>query len=71
MPVDNHIHLQGGASVSKRDKVNTATTSEDMNHLWGHIHATRDTSSSVKVDKETLTRLLLDHGKLLNHYERN
>ena len=57
--------------MSKRDKVNTATTSEDMNHLWSSVHATRDTTPTVKVDKETLTRLLLDHGKLLNHYEKN
>ena len=55
----------------KRDKVNTATTSEDMDHLWGSINATRDGTPTVKVDKETLTRLLLDHGKLLNHYEKN
>lgn len=55
----------------KRDKVNTATTSADMDHLWSSVHATRDATPTVKVDKETLTRLLLDHGKLLNHYEKN
>lgn len=51
--------------------LDTAVTSEDMNHLWGSVHATRDTTPTVKVDKEVITRLLLDHGKLLNHYEKN
>lgn len=51
-------------------KIDTVTTSEDMDHLWSHIHATRDSTSSVKVDKAVLTRLLLVHGQLLNHYEK-
>ena len=55
----------------KRDKVDLDLTSEDMNHLWGSVHATRDTTPTVKVDKAVITRLLLDHGKLLNHYEKN
>ncbi|CAB5156046.1 hypothetical protein UFOVP149_45 [uncultured Caudovirales phage] len=50
----------------KRDKVDLDLTSEDMNTLWGSVHATRDTSTTVKVDKATLTRLLMDHSKLLN-----
>lgn len=54
----------------KRDKVNTATTSADMDHLWGSVHATRDSTTTVKVDKEVITRLLMDHAKLLNHYEK-
>lgn len=52
-------------------KVDTLTTSRDMDHLWGELHKLRQGSTSVKVDKEVLTRLLLDHGKLLNFYEKN
>lgn len=55
--------------MSKR--IDTETTSSDMDHLWGSVHATRDSTSTVKVDKPTLTRLLLDHGRLLNYYEKN
>lgn len=57
--------------MNKRDKLHLEATGDDMTVLWGSINATRDTSTTVKVDKETLTRLLLDHGKLLNHYEKN
>jgi len=52
-------------------EVNTLTTSQDMDHLWSELHKLRAGSASVKVDKEVLTRLLLDHGKLLNFYEKN
>lgn len=51
-------------------KIDTLTTSQDMDHLWGSIHATRDSTTTVKVDKEVITRLLLDHQKLLNAYEK-
>lgn len=57
--------------MSKRNKIDTSVTSEDMDQLWGHIHATRDTTPTVKVDKVVLTRLLMDHQKLLVAYEKN
>lgn len=50
----------------KRDKVDLDVTSDDMDHLWGSVHATRDTTPTVKVDKAVLTRLLMDHQKMLN-----
>lgn len=51
-------------------KIDTETTSSDMDHLWGEVHRTREGTATVKVDKATLTRLLIDHGRLLNHYEK-
>ena len=51
-------------------KVNPLTTSQDMDHLWGEVHKTRDGTPTVKVSKEIITRLLIDHGKLLNWYEK-
>lgn len=47
-------------------KVDLQTTSADMDHLWGVINSSRDGTSHIKVDKTVLTRLLLDHGRLLN-----
>jgi hypothetical protein len=49
--------------------IDTVLTSQCMDHLWGTVNAARDGSIQIKVDKATLTRLLLDHGKLLNYYE--
>lgn len=49
-------------------KIDTVTTSDDMDHLWGEINKLREGTTTVKVDREVLTRLLLDHGKLLNSY---
>jgi hypothetical protein len=49
-----------------KQKVDYATTSQDMDHLWGSIHATRDSTSVVKVDKAVLSRLLVDHNRLVN-----
>ena len=51
--------------------LDTSVTSADMDTLWGSVHATRDSTPTVKLDKEVLTRLLLDHGKLLGFYEKN
>lgn len=48
--------------------VDTSTTSDDMDHLWGVVNAARPKAQQVVVNKEVLTRLLLDHGKLLNYY---
>ena len=45
-------------------------TSADMDHLWSHIHATRDNTPTVKVSKEALTRLLIDHNRILNERAR-
>lgn len=56
--------------MTRATDVDCLTTSQDMDHLWGEIHKTRDSSTTVKVDKATMTRLLLDHGKLLNWYEK-
>lgn len=56
--------------MSKRNKIDTLATSQDMDHLWSVVNNSRDGSVTIKADKATLTRLLLDHGKLLNHYER-
>lgn len=47
-------------------KVDLDTTSADMDHLWGEIHRARDSTSTVKVSKDVLARLLVDHGRLLN-----
>jgi hypothetical protein len=55
----------------KRDKVNLDTTSADMDQLWSSIHAARDGTAYVKAHKATLTRLLMDHQKLLVAYEKN
>jgi hypothetical protein len=52
-----------------RRKIDTDATSADMDHLWGVVNGARDGTVTIKVDKATLTRLLLDHGKLLNYYE--
>lgn len=52
-----------------KPKIDTAVTSADMDHLWGEVNKLRDGTTTVKVDRQVLTRLLLDHGKLLNYYE--
>lgn len=52
-----------------KPKLHIETTSNDMDHLWGEINKLREGTATVKVDREVLTRLLLDHGKLLNYYE--
>ena len=57
--------------MSKRDKIDELATSQDMDHLWGEVNKLREGTTSVKLDREVVTRLLLDHGKLLNFYERN
>ena len=51
-------------------KIETVLSSQDMNHLWGEVNKARDGTVSIKVNREVITRLLLDHGKLLNYYER-
>lgn len=51
-------------------KIDTVTTADDMDHLWGEINRLRDGTTTLKVDRERLTRLLLDHGRLLNYYEK-
>ena len=56
--------------MSKANKIDTLATSQDMDHLWGEVNKARDGTVSIKVDKATLTRLLLDHGKFLNMYEK-
>ena len=55
--------------MSKR-KIDTTATAADLDHLWGTVNGARDGTASIKVSKEVLTRLLLDHGKLLNIYEK-
>lgn len=50
-----------------RMKVDTVTTSDDMDHLWGEVNKTN--GKHVRVSREVLSRLLLDHGRLLNYYE--
>ena len=44
-------------------------TSADMDKLWGLAHKAKDDKSVVKLDRGTLVRLLIDHGKLLNYFE--
>lgn len=56
--------------MNKRLKIDEQVTSADMDHLWGVVNAARDKSTHVKVDKVVLTRLLLDHGNLLEYYNR-
>jgi hypothetical protein len=51
-----------------RQLIDTVATSDDMDHLWGEVNGARDNTRQIKVSKEVLTRLLLDHGKLLNFY---
>jgi hypothetical protein len=62
--------MQGSTRVNKPLKIDTQVTSDDMDHLWGVINSSRDGTTQVKVDKKILTRLLLDHGNLLNYYSR-
>jgi hypothetical protein len=62
--------MQGSTRVNKPLKIDTQVTSDDMDHLWGEVHKSRDGTAHVKVSKEVLTRLLLDHGNLLNYYSR-
>ena len=47
-------------------KVDLHATSADMDHLWGEIHKTRDGTPTVKVDKVILSRLLIDHNRIIN-----
>lgn len=56
--------------MTRATKVDTLVTSRDMDHLWGEVNKVREGTTTVKVDKEVITRLLLDHHKLLNHYEK-
>lgn len=56
--------------MTRATRIDTLVTSRDMDHLWGEVDKVRTGTPTVKVDKEVLTRLLLDHGKLLNHYEK-
>jgi hypothetical protein len=56
--------------ANPRIKINCQVTSSDMDHLWGEVNKARDGTVAIKVNREVLTRLLLDHGKLLNYYER-
>ena len=51
-------------------RIDTEATSQDMDHLWDAVNKARDGTATIKVDRQTLTRLLLDHGKLLNLYEK-
>lgn len=50
--------------------IDTVTTADDMDHLWGEVNKLREGTTTVKIDRQVLTRLLLDHGKLLNYYEK-
>ena len=50
-------------------KIDTVLTSSDMDHLWGEVNKLREGTPTVKVSRDVLTRMLLDHGKLLNYYE--
>ena len=49
-------------------KIDEQVTSQDMDHLWSAVNNARERSTNIFVNKEVLTRLLLDHGKLLNYY---
>lgn len=55
----------------RRLKIDCLATSQDMDHLWGEVHKVREGTTTVKVSKEVLTRLLLDHRNLLEYYERS
>lgn len=57
--------------MSKRDNLHLETTGDDMTELWDSINATRINTPTVKAHKATLTRLLIDHQKLLNFYEKH
>lgn len=39
---------------------------DEFNKLHQSIERTRSTSATVSVDKQALTNLLIDHGKLLS-----
>lgn len=40
------------------------TTDTELHNLWQNIHSTRESSSTVRVDKEALRHLLVDHHTL-------
>jgi hypothetical protein len=52
-----------------KSNIDTVLTSQCMDHLWGEVNKARDGTTAIKVKREVLVRLLLDHGKLLNYYE--
>jgi hypothetical protein len=47
----------------KRLKYEAST--DDLDHLWKALEKLRQGSASVKVEKEALTRVLLDYGRMV------
>jgi hypothetical protein len=45
-------------------KYKLKTTLDQFNAMWKSHHATRDGTPTVKVDKEALANLLMDHAAL-------
>lgn len=41
-------------------------TSDDHDAVWGAINKVRKGAGMVKVPKDTLTNVMLDHGALMN-----
>lgn len=50
-------------------KLDLKTTSTDMDCMWGLVHKAKSDTATIKISRKILCDLLLDHGKLLNHYE--
>lgn len=46
------------------------TTDTQHHALWSAINAVRETSTTVKVDKDALRALLVDHGDMVGRLEK-
>lgn len=48
--------------LTKRLKFEAST--DDLDHLWGSLDKLRQNSTTVKVEKDALTRVLLDYTRM-------
>lgn len=51
-------------------KLDLQVTAADVDSLWKAANKARDDLSVIKLSKGQLVRLLLDHGRLLEYYEK-
>lgn len=47
------------------DRYKIKTTLDQFDAMWKAFHATRDGTPTVKVDKQALANLLMDHSALV------
>lgn len=50
--------------MTRRGEYKIKTTLEQFDAMWKSHHATRDGTTTVKVDKTALANLLMDHAAL-------